>query len=333
MGVSTMGSLAAELPNESSSNIQTRVSKLDAEDPSFRNELRRRKEYYGMGSTYRLHRDGEGRKSITEKGTKSSEGRKRRGSGGGKGKGKGEGLSGGSIVVDKIQAVKEMRTEGGWEGEGKGGEVGGGLAGEDIEAEGNGGVKEVKEMKEVKEVVEEENVVDIRRLPSLAFTRPQGASPKHSVGKGAVGSPFSLPSPLLSETSKSFGGSGGRNLVTFSRPHRPSGLLLDPTFVPDEPVTEEGIDGLGNGVGKPRLLSKASLTSGGNPSPEVEAFSHTMNVMGSKVMVKGIRVAGPGSVMDGEGRPKSALTFENVHEATVRRELQKLRGEVDEGGD
>eukprot|EP00520_Triparma_pacifica_P017703 CAMPEP_0118632080 /NCGR_PEP_ID=MMETSP0785-20121206/248_1 /TAXON_ID=91992 /ORGANISM="Bolidomonas pacifica, Strain CCMP 1866" /LENGTH=1362 /DNA_ID=CAMNT_0006522815 /DNA_START=272 /DNA_END=4358 /DNA_ORIENTATION=- len=73
MGVSTMGSLAAELPNESAECAQTRVSKLDAEDPRFRNELRRRKEYYEMGSSYRLHRGGEARKSVTEKGTKSSD--------------------------------------------------------------------------------------------------------------------------------------------------------------------------------------------------------------------------------------------------------------------
>ena len=101
MGVTSIGSLADNVGDEDET-MKMRISQMDAEDPAFRNELKRRKEHYEMGATYRLGRGGR-RKSVTEKDTKSS-GRKRRGSAGK-----------GSRVVEKIEAVKTLR-DGGEEG-------------------------------------------------------------------------------------------------------------------------------------------------------------------------------------------------------------------------
>lgn len=99
-------------------------------------------------------------------------------------------------------------------------------------------------------------------------------------------------------------------------------MFVDPTFVDTAPVG--GLESLGNRKGKPGMLSSASLTEGRGYS-EIETYTHTVDIMGSKVKISGQRVAGSGALLDDEGRPLSAVTFENVHEATVRRELAKLR--------
>ncbi|GMH76323.1 hypothetical protein TL16_g07037 [Triparma laevis f. inornata] len=226
MGVTAIGSLADDVGSEDETG-KMRISQMDAEDPAFRNELKRRKEHYEMGATYRLGRGGR-RKSVTESETKSS-GKKRRGS-----------VGKGSRVVEKIEAVKDLRGET--------------MVGDNVTTTVKGGK--------------------------------------------------------------------GKSLVTFTRPKKSNGLFVDPTFVEVAPVS--GLAALGNKEGEPSMLSSASLTAG-KPFEEIETYTHTVDIMGSKVKISGQRVAGPNPVLDDGGRPLSAVTFENVHEATVRRELEKLR--------
>ena len=352
MGVDTMGSLAANLKDEEETRV-TRLSQLSAEDPGFRNELKRRKEFYEMGSLYRLGRDGGGNRSVAEAGTKSSEGKKamngkrsKRG-GGRKGRSREESTkTPTSKVVREIEKVKEMRGEESRH--------------EDTQANAVAF--------DNPEDVEKDAFIMVSQAPDLISTRPKGLSPKHIVmnddsgvdsgesptgtssmgitknffgGKSPAGvqTPSltfprslpsssmqrpSLPSPLLSQSGSV---SGGRELVTFYRPRKSAGMFIDPTFVDNNPVTDSGIEKLGNNAGGvPRMLSEKSITLG-KSLWEIETFSHTVDILGSKVKISGKRVAGPDKVLDQGGRTRKAVTFDNIHEASVKRELHKLANE------
>ncbi|GMH72912.1 hypothetical protein TrST_g2508 [Triparma strigata] len=352
MGVTSIGSLADNVGDEDET-MKMRISQMDAEDPAFRNELKRRKEHYEMGATYRLGRGGR-RKSVTEKDTKSS-GRKRRGSAGK-----------GSRVVEKIEAVKTLRDGGEEEKEAyKSSSLGSSLKGAEGEVEGVATTKVVKTPASAKSGVSFSgldggspgattpgmgmgmgdvtfgggggggsfggaSVLDVKTVPILNSTRPTMPSPKNKdgggvggVGGGGMKTSKSLPSPLLTPSSVTT--PKGKNLVTFTRPKKSNGLFIDPTFIEVAPVS--GLSKLGNHLGAPSMLSSASLITD-LPSEKIETYTHTANILGSTVKISGQRVAGPGAVLDDEGRPMSAVTFENVHEATVRRELEKLRSSV-----
>lgn len=335
MGVTAIGSLADDVGSEDETG-KMRISQMDAADPAFRNELKRRKEHYEMGATYRLGSGGR-RKSVTESETKSS-GRKRRGS-----------VGKGSRVVEKIEAVKDLRGETmvGDNGSSVGGSsVGGGGSVEEeyrtaktpataktsvsfsgLSRTGTPAASRGGDLSGVFEADFEfattrPGVLDVKAVPLLTSTRPPGLSPKNKSGPPppTLSTSKSLPSPLLATTTVK--GGKGKNLVTFTRPKKSNGLFVDPTFVEVAPVS--GLAALGNKEGEPSMLSSASLTAG-KPFEEIETYTHTVDIMGSKVKISGQRVAGPNPVLDDGGRPLSAVTFENVHEATVRRELEKLR--------
>jgi hypothetical protein len=281
----------------------------------------RAQEHYEMGSTYRLSR-----RSVTDTGTPGKERRKS------KSRGK-------SKVVEKIEQVKDYReVEGEVEVEGEAeGEMDGGaltmtalktsastgvLWGDTMEWEGSAGEQESAD----------DGVVDVTVMREFAMTRPPGPNP--SPKKGATTAFFPetpvLPSPLLESVGAKKGGAAdGRQLVTFKRPTKSAGLFIDPTFVDNQPITEQDIDDLGNRTGKPRLMSAKSLTAG-RKFEEVEAYSHTVDIMGSKVQVHGTRIAGPGGILDDEGNTRVPVTFDNVHTASVARELHKLRLDQEE---
>jgi len=276
MGISTVGSLGDNLKSEEETHT-TRLAHLDAEDPSFRNELRRRKEHYEMGSTYRRARE-----PMVGKEEKKSK----------------------SKVVEKIEVVKEMRESAstgrlGWEENDK-------VEGEEGIGGGNVGG------------------LDVSTVPMLAMTRPKGfPSPKNKMG---VGGKAEFVSPLLTPAVVEGGGKKvKKQLVTFKRPQKSAGLFVDPTFVDNQPTTEKDYDRLGNTVGKPRLLSASSLTKEHEITGDVETYSHEVEIMGSRVKVEGKRIAGPNPMLDDDGRPISAVTFENVHGSVVKRELAKLK--------
>jgi hypothetical protein len=313
MGVTSTGSLAANVGDEKDT-LKMRISQMDAEDPAFRNELQRRKEHYEMGATYRLGRGGR-RKSVAENDTKSS-GKKRRGSVGKKK----------SIVVEKIEAVKGLRVDGV-----------DGVDGVEVKTLGAPATPGVFKNPPTPGMTPGTNtgspgfefgryskkgVLDVSVVPMMNATRPTMPSPKGS--GGGFGGPSmvtskSLPSPLLTQANT---GKDGKQLVTFSRPKKSNGLFVDPTFIEVAPVS--GLEKLGNKKGKPQMLSEKSLTEG-KPYEEIETYTHIVDILGSKVKISGQRVAGPQPVLDDAGRPLSAVTFENVHEASVRRELVKLK--------
>ncbi len=345
MGVSTVGSLAANLEDEEVTH-ETRLSRMDAEDPKFRNELRRRKEHYEMGASYRLSRDGTKREGVVPGSSASGPGpavKKDRNS------------KKGSKVIKKIEDVKQQRrvvNEYSFEGYGDAPISRGISRSESTPTMATTrGHLDLSSTSPVKPAI-----VEINTVPLLAHTRPPGASPKAAhIPKGGMGfgSPTGrgfqgvLPSPLLvavTEVDPGTGGagtggagsragtgtgSGKKQLVTFTRPKKKTdkGLFIDPTFVDNQPVTEQTIDNLGNREGKPRLLSAKSLTDN-RPFEDLETYSHQVEIMGTKIKVEGKRVAGPKSILDDDGRPQSAVTFENVHESTVRRELARLRSAV-----
>ena len=138
-----------------------------------------------------------------------------------------------------------------------------------------------------------------------------------------------LPSPLLRVAPSATTADGqkpGKQFVTFTRPKvGNAGLFTDPTFVDSSPASESAIMRLGNPVGPPRLLSAASVITDNLDYQNIETYSHTVSIMGTSVKVTGRRLAGPGAILDDTGRPQSAVTFDNVHEAATKRELLKLK--------
>jgi hypothetical protein len=299
MGVTTVGSLGANLKGEEETHT-TRLAQLDAEDPTFRNELRRRKEHYEMGATYRLAREPIS-SAPQSKGTTPK-------SGGSRGRGaspKNQQVTKKSKVVEKIEGVKELR----------------GSASTPALSPTSSAAANATGSGEFFNSMGRGDVVDVSFVPMMAMTRPSGPipSPKKE--------PQVSPSPLLTQVVvESNTKLAGKQLVTFKRPVKSAGLFIDPTFVDNEPTTEQKYDELGNQVGKPRLMSSNSLTSD-KPFEQVEEYSHEVDIMGSKVKVTGKRVAGPEPMLDDEGRPLSAITFENVHGSSVQRELARLKAD------
>jgi hypothetical protein len=267
----------------------------------------RRKDFYGFGSKREESSDtevgfraspskGEGKTKIV-KGVKSKKGSNTSPSK--------------SIVKSKIEQVKGLRVQSDFSDE-----VGDG----DGDASPS---SEVTSAPPNPPVVLPSHVVDVSAIPALASTRPSMPAPKPQATPEK-----SLPSPLLRAASTGDGSkpAGGKQFVTFTRPKAESaGLFTDPIFVDSHPAPESAIMKLGNPVGAPRLLSSASVITDNTDYQAIETYSHTVNIMGSSVKVSGRRVAGPGAMLDDTGRPTSAITFDNVHEAATKRELLKLR--------